>query len=291
MGNLRVIIFNVEHGFCAFVKSPTARTLLIDCGKTAKFSPILNVINNEFSDVSVEGEFYFSEFILSHPHGDHIDDIERLKIFKPRLISRQKDYDWEAVKDVNSDSGAEKVEIYKDWQATYNREALEPDWGFDLYQSDFLTPGQAKQLEESKMVNNSSIPVVITFKGTQYQEKVLFSGDLEKKAWIELLRRQSFKNAIKGTDVFITSHHGHSSGYCKEIFEAMGKPIVNIVSTHTGDESVETAYSSPDNALGIEIGGIKRYMLSTRKDGSICIDVGSDGKFWISLNKYTDNLN
>lgn len=45
MENLRVIIFNVEHRFCAFVKSPAGRTLLIDCGKTAKFSPIQYTVN------------------------------------------------------------------------------------------------------------------------------------------------------------------------------------------------------------------------------------------------------
>jgi len=37
---LECILFNVQHGLCAFVKSPTGYGLLIDCGSRGKFSPI-----------------------------------------------------------------------------------------------------------------------------------------------------------------------------------------------------------------------------------------------------------
>jgi competence protein ComEC len=291
MGDLSVTIFNVEHGFCAFVKSPTGRTLLIDCGRTDTFSPIKYIVDHELGDAFGEGEFYFTKFILSHPHGDHLEDIDMLKKYEPRLLLRQKGYDWDEVKEVNTKKGAKNVDTYKTWQDNYTPPAKAEviDWGFDLYHGDYLTPSQAKELEETKMVNNSSIPVIVTYSGSKYQEKFLFAGDLEEKAWKRLLGRQSFKNAIKGTDFFVTSHHGHSSGYCKEIFETMGKPIVNIVSAHSGDESVETLYSSSDNALGIERNSKMRYMLSTRNDGSIRITVGSEGKYSLWFENYSDN--
>jgi beta-lactamase superfamily II metal-dependent hydrolase len=288
--DLKVILFNVEHGLCAFVKSPTGRTLLIDCGKATKFSPIKYIVNNELSDCADEGKFAFTQFIISHPHGDHLEDIERLKLYAPRILYRQRGYDWEEVKEVNSESGAELVESYKKWQETYDSPAPEVDWGFDLSLRDALTPEEAKEVNESKMVNNSSVPVIITYNGSEYQEKFFFSGDLEEDGWKKLLKRESFKRAIKETDFFITSHHGHSSGYCKEIYEAMGKPIVNIVSARSGDESVEPSYSSPDNAIGKEIGGTKRYMLSTRSDGSICISVNSKGKYSLWFEDFEDNI-
>lgn len=266
------------------------RTLLIDCGQTANFSPIKYLVENELIDTANEGEYTFSEFILSHPHGDHIDDIDRLKVYKPKIICRQKEYDWDAVKEVNTESGAEKVDIYKEWQATYNLPATDPDWGFDLYHNDYLIPKQAEELEKSKMLNNSSMPVLITFTGAKYIQKFLFPGDLEQKGWLELLKRKSFKEAIKNTTFFITSHHGHTSGYCKEIFDAMGKPLLNIVSTHSGDENVEAAYSNPENAIGIDFDGNVRYMLSTRKDNNICIDVESSGYAWVGCCQFDDNL-
>lgn len=30
---LRIILFDVEHGFCAFIRTPNGHTILIDCGK------------------------------------------------------------------------------------------------------------------------------------------------------------------------------------------------------------------------------------------------------------------
>jgi len=293
MGNLNVTIFNVEHGFCAFIKSPTGRTLLIDCGRTDRFSPIKYIIDHELEDAFDEGSYYFTKFILSHPHGDHLEDMGMMKIYEPRLLFRQKEYDWDEVREVNTKKGIKNVDTYEEWQNKYNvpARAEEIDWGFDLYHQDYLSPSQAKELEEAKMVNNSSIPVILTYRGTEYREKFLFAGDLEEKAWKKLLGRQSFKDAIKGTDFFITSHHGHSSGYCKEIFEAMGKPIVNIVSAHRGDESVESLYSSSDNAHGIKIDDKMRYMLSTRNDGSIRISVGSEGKYSLWFENYTNNEN
>lgn len=290
MSNLKVIVFDVEHGFCAFIKSPTGRTLLIDCGKASKFSSVKYSIDNELQDCVDEGNFYFSKFILTHPHGDHLEDIERLADYPPRTMFRQNGYDWNEVKESNSESGKEKVDTYQEWQEIYNQPASEIDWGFDIYHKDYLTPSQAKALDKSKIVNNSSIPVIITYQGTRYSKKFLFAGDLEEKGWLELLKRQSFKDVIKGTDFFITSHHGHSSGYCKEIFEAMGKPILNIVSARSRDESVEAAYSSNENAQGTKINGNKRYMLSTRNDGSISIEVDSEGKYSLWCDNFWDNL-
>lgn len=291
MRDLSVTIFDVEHGFCAFVKSPTGRTLLIDCGRKKNFSPIQYIVDNELTDTVDEGDHHFTKFILSHPHGDHLEDIEMLKKYPPRVVFRQKSYDWDKVKEVNTKSGAISVDSYKTWgvEGDYTGTADPIDWGFDLYHSDYLTPSEAKKLEETKMVNNSSIPVIITYQGTEHQEKFLFAGDLEVKGWQKLLELKSFKDAIRGTDFFITAHHGHSSGYCKEIFEAMGKPIVNIVSAHSGDESVEGCYSTPDRAVGIVRDDKRRYMLTTRNDGSIRVSVNSTGKYSISFKSFAAN--
>lgn len=290
MSNLKIIVFDVEHGFCAFIKSPTGRSMLIDCGKASYFSPIKYIVDNELQDCVDEEKYFFSKFILTHPHGDHLEDIERLVDYPPRTMFRQNGYDWDEVKESSSESGKEKVDTYQGWQETYNQPASKIDWGVDIYHKDYLTPSQAKALDKSKTVNNSSIAIIITYQGTKYSAKFLFAGDLEEKGWLGLLKRQSFREAIKGTDFFITSHHGHSSGYCKEIFEAIGKPILNIVSARSRDESVEAAYSSSENAQGIKINGNKRYMLSTRNDGSISIEVDSEGKYYIGCDNFPNNL-
>jgi beta-lactamase superfamily II metal-dependent hydrolase len=285
MGKLRIIIFNVEHGFCAFIRTPNDYTLLIDCGATETFSPIKYILENELSGVTKYNGKWLTKFVLSHPHDDHLSDIDRLiKDFPPGIMLRQK-YDWEKVKTGDKEE-YKNLDTYSDWQETYNQPVpTPPEWGMILKHI-YLTPEDAKKIDENKYINNSSIPVFIEYKGS----KITFPGDLEEKGWLELLRHDGFKTLLKGTSFFVTSHHGHSSGYCKEIYDCMGKPHFNIVSAHAGDESVDPAYSKAENAIGVQYNNQTRYMFSTRKDGTIILEVDENGNCTYWLKNFPDNL-
>lgn len=290
MGKLRIIIFNVEHGFCAFIKSPNNYGLLIDCGERENFSPIKYITDNEMNDITEHNGHKLAQFILTHPHDDHLSDVERLKDdLSPAIMTRQR-YDWESIKQDESQEEYENLDVFSGWQEFYNQNVEHwPDWGMELKyleNNTYLTPSEAKNLDEKKFVNNSSIVVAIKYKGW----KIIFPGDLEKSAWLKLLENQNFKDLIKGTSFFIASHHGHSSGYCKEIFENMGKPHFNIVSVHKRDESVDSVYSSSDNAKGVKHNDEARYMFSTRKDGTIVIEVDEEGKATFDVLKLDDNI-
>jgi len=288
---MRVIVFDVQHGFCAFVKSPTGHTLLIDCGRGELFSPVEYILAHELKDtVSYDG-FPLTQLIVSHPHDDHIEDIHRVTTkLQPAILYRQR-YDWDEVKqpDVATDE-YENLDHYAQWQRTYNAPVVNPpDWGIDI-QTFRLTPDEAKEVDEAKFINNSSIVVVVTFKGTRFSEKFVFGGDVEEGAWTALLERQSFKDAVAGADFFVDPHHGHSSGFSAAVLDAMGRPILNIISAHSRDESVDSRYSKEEYALGTTFNGEKRRMLSTRKDGSIFIDVTEEGKFLIRTFHLIPNL-
>lgn len=286
MGKLRVIIFHVEHGFCGFVKSPNDYTLLIDCGSSETFSPIKYIIENELYGTKEYNAHKLTKFVLSHPHDDHLSDIERLiSDLKPAIILKQK-YNWEEIK-VGDKEKYENLDIYSEWQEKYNQEVVSPpDWGMVLNHGTYLNPEQAKKLNEGKFINNSSIPTFIEYKGW----KIVFPGDIETSGWLELLKRENFKNSLMGTSFFVASHHGHSAGYCKEIYETMGRPYFNIVSTHRGDESVDPAYSRPENAKGVQYNNETRYMFSTRNDGSIVIEVDDNGKATFDFLQLSNNI-
>lgn len=290
MPTLRVIVFDVQHGFCAFLKSPTGHTLLIDCGRGELFSPVGYIVENELSETVTYDGYKLTRLIVSHPHDDHIEDIETvIEKFKPAMLSRQ-EYDWEDIKEPSAEEEYENLNIYSDWQETYNQPVTQPpDWGVDIEQF-FLTPGLAKQIDEDKYVNNSSIVVVVTFNGTRFSEKFLFGADMEQAGWEELLKRDLFTKAVEGVDFYVTSHHGHTSGFSTLLYNAMGRPIVNIVSAHRRDESVDTRYSSEEYTQGTQLNGETRRMLSTRKDGSIFIDVNEEGKFLLRMYKLQANL-
>jgi beta-lactamase superfamily II metal-dependent hydrolase len=288
---MRVIVFDVEHGFCAFVKSPTGHTMLIDCGMGDSFSALKYICTHELNGTASYNGYPLTQLTISHPHDDHIRDIHRVtRKLSPAILLRQR-YDWDEIKEPDAADGEyENLDHYAGWQETYCVPVVNPpNWGVNI-QTFRLTPGEAKKVDEAKFVNNSSIVVVVTFKGTQYTEKFVFGGDVEEAGWSALLEQQDFRDAVQGVDFFVDPHHGHSSGFSAELFKAMGRPILNIVSAHSRDESVDSRYSKEDFAFGTDLNGEKRRMVSTRRDGSIFIDVTPEGRFLLHTYELAPNL-
>jgi beta-lactamase superfamily II metal-dependent hydrolase len=287
---MKVIVFNVEHGACSFLRTPTNRTMLIDCGCTENFSPALYVAEHELPTAAAWGSYRLTRMTVTHPHEDHITEIDAIKKYCPPAFLLRQKYDWEEVK-TSDESDYEKLDTYSEWQDTYNgTDPSRPDYGMTI-QSFMLSPDEAKEIDESKFTNNSSIVTVITVQGTKFQEKFLFGGDMETAGWDALLTKYpSFKEAVKNIDFFIVSHHGHMSGFSEALFAAMGKkPILNIVSIHNNDEHIDARYSQEAYASGTEINGKLRRMLTTRTDGSIVVNVSDEGKFSVKLVHLDDN--
>ncbi|MEA3493753.1 MAG: MBL fold metallo-hydrolase [Candidatus Margulisiibacteriota bacterium] len=286
MGKLRVLIFNVEQGFCAFIRTPNDYTLLIDCGSTQSFSPIKYIAENELVGAKTYNGHKLTKFVLSHPHDDHLTDIERLKGDLSPGIMKRHIYNWDDVKTGDKDL-YHNLDVYSGWQKSYNQSlSSTPDWGANIYHGESLTPEEAKLLGKGCFVNNSSISTFIEYKNW----KISFHGDLESNAWIELLKNDNFKNSIANSSFFVASHHGHSSGFCKEIFQTMGKPHFNIVSANSGDESIEPSYSKPEYSRGVAYNNKTRYMFSTRSEGHILLEIDEEGKATFDFLKIDDNL-
>lgn len=197
----------------------------------------------------------------------------------PRIMTGWRFDQWDEIKDpeekrqdayVNLDSYSEIRDGYTAPIKT------QPDWGMTISTNLGLNLSQSKSVNSERLawVNNSSTVVVLSYKGFKF----FFPGDLMKDGWEALLKRDSFKKALEGTRFFIASHHGHSSGYTNEIFK-MCKPWINIVSEKSGEE-VDSAYSSEENASGVIIENKLRRMITTRKDGSIVIQVDENGKWY-----------
>lgn len=279
---MKVIIFNVEHGFCAFVLSPNGYALMIDCGRTSTYSPVIDHILRYENDkiVPFEGQ-KLAELVISHPHDDHVEDISNIiEHFAPRLLKRQDGFNWSDLKEPDGDY--ENLDMYAGWQAKYSHKATTfPEWGMELFTEVSLSIDEAKALGETDYVNNTSIPVIIQCGGL----KIVFPGDLMQTGWDALLKNDKFKGMLAGTTVFVASHHGHTSGFSTAAFDATGKPKINIVSAHHRDESVDSRYSGAAFAEGIDFGGDTRRMFSTRSDGSMVISHDSSIGWYIWTQK------
>lgn len=124
---------------------------------------------------------------------------------------------------------------------------------WNLYGSDF------------EDTNNISF---ITFlqSGSHY---FIIPGDLEEAGWKQLLSSEDFRTALSGVNVFIASHHGRESGYCREVFDYCTPQVVVFSDSSVKHATQEMANTYANHAMGVTFNGQTRKVLSTRNDGSI----------------------
>lgn len=190
---MRVILFDVDHGFCSFIRTPNGSTLLIDCGKGANFSPTKYLF-------SYEPCIPLSKLIITHPHDDHIEDFACVtSTLSPKILLAQ-NFNWNLIK---SQSGAESHDGLDAYVARKNANfnggfVPDPNYGMRI-ESFSLEPNHAQRISTSinSAVNNSSIVTIASFVGTKYCPKLLFGGDMEQAGWDHLLKtRPDFEARI-----------------------------------------------------------------------------------------------
>ena len=284
---MRVILFDVDHGFSSFIRTPSGHTLLIDCGKGANFSPAKYLFQHEPC-------VPLTKLIVTHPHDDHIEDFASVTSTLGPTILLAQNFNWNYVKTGSGTDSHESLDKYVVRKnGTFNGGPVaDPNYGMAI-QSFWLEPNHAQSISASNnsTVNNSSIVTVASFVGTKYSPKFLFGGDMEQAGWDELLKTNpAFARAVAGTWFYFASHHGHKSGFSTNLFDAMSKPFLNLISVRRNDDSRDDRYSADDFSFGWYVDGKERKMLSTTCDGSIFIDVGADGLPDVNTYFLADNL-
>ena len=106
------------------------------------------------------------------------------------------------------------------------------------------------------------------------QTKIVISSDVEASGWQTLLDKHSIADSLRGTDVFIASHHGRENGYHDDVMR-IAAPQCVIMSDyevrHSTQENMVARYSK--HTSGIQYKGESRWVLTTRKDGHISWDL------------------
>lgn len=132
----------------------------------------------------------------------------------------------------------------------------------------------APHLCDDGNLNNHSLVIVVSYAGL----KMVIPGDNESPSWNELLSDASFTAAVSGADVLLAPHHGREAGWCAELFEAMGKPRLMLVSDgRFGDTSATDRYSKQARGWTVhDAAGTSdtRNCVTTRSDGHITVKFG-----------------
>jgi len=266
MSGMEIVVWDVNHGNAIWIQTPNGKDVLLDCGcnGTTDFSPAIHLES--------EGRT-IDYLIVSHPHTDHIQDIENIADYnKPSMLRRPK-IDLDKILEANPEGDEELIRSYYNFQKTYGSPVSDEDnpeyesWGGGVSFHNFEPNG------DDSNINNLGVVTFINYGGFT----LLCPGDIQERGWKRLLNQNNFINWLRKTNFLIASHHGREEGFYDEIFEYF-KPKLTIVSdgkfrdTSATDKYYKITEGWP--VRGRDSGDErKRYVVTTRNDGSINISV------------------
>jgi beta-lactamase superfamily II metal-dependent hydrolase len=267
---MRIEVFNVGHGQCAVITAPNGRRMMLDCGDRwgddRFWTPSLHFFRQT---IDLLGLMNLDE--------DHLSDFKNVMhdctvpwiLSNPTVGSRE----FALLKKDGMGPGAQAVAAWLA-QPKSPLAGLQPDFG-DVqirWYYPFFIPAAANK------TNDLSLAVIVQF-GTF---KILFAGDLEVGGWRRLLTIPAFRQDVQGVSVFVASHHGRESGCCTELFEWLRPQLVIISDSERQYDSQDTDDWYRTRCSGaVFVTNERRYVATTRNDGSMRIDVTADGRWTI----------
>jgi len=239
----------------------------VDLGDADGFSPLQTLI--------ARGVLQLDVAIITHPHRDHIDDIFSFALLSPKTLHAPWNLSEAAIRKGNRSNDLIYVQRYLEIRQEYTLPV--PPANISTTPSNFggveFQVFQPVLCDESN-INNRSLVVVVSYAGL----KMVLPGDNEAPSWNELLANPNFVSAVKGADVLLASHHGRDAGYSADLFNAMGKPRLVVISDgRFGDTSATDRYSAQAtgwmvfNSAGV---GKECKCVTTRSNGHITIKFG-----------------
>jgi len=285
---LKLIIWDVQHGSAAYLKTPNDTHIAIDLGvgsykgRDATFSP-LNHLKNKW------GVNRLDHLIITHPHLDHIADILNVGLLDPRVLSRPKHLSAEDVWAGNKEADRQTKRIIEKYLEVndYYSNPITPgtspldsanNGGVDIKT---FTPSESS----TSNLNNHSIIVVVSYAGL----KIIIPGDNEPASWDELLALSSFKSAIADVDILVAPHHGRDSGFHSDLFKYFQPRLTIISDGRFSDTSATDRYSAVTRGWTVHRRtgqDVERKCVTTRNDGVIDIELGknsSNGNSFLSV--------
>jgi beta-lactamase superfamily II metal-dependent hydrolase len=265
---LECVIWDVQHGSAAYIKTPNNRHMAVDLGDNGdSFSPLQTLY--------VRGVRQLDAVVITHPHRDHMDDIANFSLLAPQSLWTPRHLSEADIRKGNRPEDIAVVTRYLEVRQQYssplaltNDLAVPANFGGAAFQ--VFTP----RFCDTGNLNNHSLVVVASYAGL----KMVIPGDNEAPSWKELLNDSAFVTAVRGADILLAAHHGRDAGYCSELFEATGKPKLVVISDgRFGDTSATDRYSKQVSGWTVYDAygqGDRRNCVTTRADGHITVKFG-----------------
>jgi len=261
-----VHVFDVEHGSCNAVVAPSGELLLIGCGHNATTGWRPTVwIHQRGLEVT--------NLTIDNLDEDHVSDLPNLY---QRCVIRSLSTNWYVTPNWIRRAKAEQgmgpgiATAVSMMENVYTGAPYQTNWG-GMHVARFCHP-----LTQFDDVNSLSLVTFIHYGGV----RMVFPGDLTRRAWKLFLTDGSFCQWLATTNIFLASHHGREDGYCPEVFNVCTPEVVII-----SDAGIQYATQEVDygpHATGIPSqDGTTRSVLTTRNDGKLTIQE-RNGNFQIT---------
>lgn len=251
-------IFDVEHGFCAYIIADNWNVILIDCGHNSAtgFRPSTYLRNTGCTGIQ--------QLIISNYDEDHVSDFHNLAGSLPvQIFARNRSITREQLERLKLAGGplGPGIQALLDIHESYNQEVTNPP-DFAGIELNFFWNSYPIFTD----TNNLSLVTFLDYRDLH----IIFPGDLEVAGWKSLIQNVSFREHLSKVNVFVASHHGRESGYCEEVFNYCSPAIFVISDESKKYDTQEIDYSK--HATGVQWhDGRTRYVLTTRKHGMITI--------------------
>lgn len=268
---MEIKIFDVSHGFCAYLIADNRNVMLFDCGHNERtgFRPSLYLPRS--------GCRAIEKLIITNYDEDHISDLCNLLNALPiEVLYCNRSITVEQLRQLKLENGpltANMGKLISTITRYSNTDFMPPDFsGIEHKTFNCTYPSFTD-------TNNLSIVSFIHYDG----RGIVFPGDIEKKGWEELLKQEQFKDNLRRTTFFVASHHGRENGYCEEVFEYCKPSIIIISDKEVVHETQKNCYAKHASGIPWNGGPERRYVLTTRSDGMITITktLGQDANIHI----------
>jgi len=255
---MKIQIFDVSHGFCAYLTADNGNVKLFDCGHNERtgFSPSSYLRWPCCSAIE--------ELIITNYDEDHISDLcNLLNVLPVKTLRCNISITMEQLRQLKLENGPLTANMEKliSTIRNSNTDFIPPDFsGIEHEALNCTYPSFTD-------TNNLSVVSFIHYDGVG----IIFPGDVEKKGWKELLKLERFKDNLRRTNFFVVSHHGRENGYCEEVFEYCKPEIIIISDKEIVHETQKNCYAKHATGIPWNGGHERRYVLTTRSDGMITI--------------------
>ena len=255
---MEVTVHDVGHGLCISLVHENGNVMLWDCGRDGDRRP------SRF--LRSKGITRIDRFFVTNYDEDHISDLPALRegLYLPTL-HRNDSISAAQLQVLKSAAGplSEAMQSMLDMIGTYTGGPPEPPPAFPRATFRVFYNQYGMDFNDT---NNLSLVTFLQCGANRF----IFPGDLEVAGWRRLLARPDFQRELSEVNVFVASHHGRETGYCREVF-SYSKPNVIVFS----DSPIQYATQEMANTYaahvkgGVPFNGHVRKVLTTRNDGSL----------------------